>query len=224
MVTVHDKEIKTEEEKLTETKPEEAEAATPVENTEVLKEETVVPDIADESADIPSEDPLTSFKQRNEEELSYPNDAPKKNYMWPILFIFIIAIALLGGIFAYKQGLFKEVKVSVVTPSPTPTVTPEPTKVIDLTKYEIEIQNGSGIDGEASRQKLSLTAAGFTVSSVGNADNSDYTDTILKAKANVDKDFLAKLKTTLEASFTVKEEVLPDTALTPVIIILGTKI
>jgi len=40
----------------------------------------------------------------------------------------------------------------------------------------------------------------------------------------VDKDFLNKLKTVLENSFTVKEEELPVDALVPVTIILGQKI
>ncbi|MBF8249460.1 MAG: LytR protein [Candidatus Levybacteria bacterium] len=178
------------------------------------------------SSQTSTTDPLSDFKEKmvEEESLSSGN-APKKNYMWPILFIFILAIALMVGIFVYKQGIFKGVKVNVVTLSPTPTITPEPTKAIDLAQYEIEIQNGSGVEGEASRQKLSLTAEGFTISSVGNADNSDYTDTIIQAKKEVNKDFIVKLEGILGDSFTVGEtEVLSDDSSTPVIIILGTKL
>lgn len=202
------------------------------------KESVIVSDVVTETIEIaevpvsqtttqqaPTEDPLSDFKEKlNKEEFSAFDNAPKKNYMWPILFIFIAAVALLTGVFAYKQGVFKTAKIAVPTATPTPVVTPEPTKAPDLTKFEIEILNGSGVDGEAGRQRLSLTTEGFTVSSVGNADSSDYTDTIIRATAAVDKDFIAKLKSTLESSFTaVKEEVLSDDSPVPVTIILGTK-
>ncbi|OGH25083.1 MAG: hypothetical protein A3B47_03240 [Candidatus Levybacteria bacterium RIFCSPLOWO2_01_FULL_39_24] len=220
-----------------EAKPEEIKTASSAKGSGEPKEPVVISDVVTKTTenievvdDVPasrasSADALSDFKEKmiKEESLGSGN-TPKKNYMWPIFFIFIIAIALFVGIFIYKQGIFKGEKINVATSSPTPTITPEPTKTIDFTKYEIEILNGSGVDGEAGRQKTNLEAEGFTVSSVGNADNSDYTDTIIKAKKAVDKDFLNKLKTVLENSFTVKEEELPVDALVPVTIILGQKI
>jgi len=169
--------------------------------------------------------PLSEFKERmNKEELDLPFASEKKNYMWPILFIFIIAIALLAGIFAYKQGIFKKEKASVVSMTPAPAITVEPTKTVDLTKYEIEVQNGSEVSGEASRQKTSLEGAGFKISSIGNADNSDYTDTIIKAKKEVDKDFITKLKSFLSNTFTVGEtETLSEDSSASIVVIIGTK-
>lgn len=178
------------------------------------------------ASQTPAADPLGDFKEKMvQEEKQPPNNEPvKKNYMWPILFIFIVAIALLVGIFVYRQGIFKGGKASVVTLSPTPTIVPEPTKAIDLTQYEIEIQNGSEIDGEAGRQKINLEEEGFTVVSVGNADNSDYTDTIVKAKADAEKGFLDKLNSVLEKTFTLgSPEILPDDSTVSVIVVLGTQ-
>jgi len=151
------------------------------------------------------------------------NMPPKKNFMWPILFIFIIAVLLLGGIFIYKQGVNKNGKINVVTLSPTPASAPTPTKTeVDLSKYEIKILNGSGIDGEAGRQKANLETEGFTVSSIGNADNSEYAETVVQAKEIVGLDFLDKLKGTLEASFKIGEqEDLADDADSDVVIIIG---
>lgn len=196
------------------------------ETVEVVEE--VVPQTA--KSETPAEslsphDPLSDFKEKmNEEELSARDNAQKKNYMWPILLIFIIVILLLVGVFLYKSDTKIGSKVNVVTLSPTPTVTPEPTKTVDLTKYEIEIQNGSGVSGEASRQESNLKEEGFTISSIGNAGNSNYTDTIIKARETVDKDFIAKLKSVLENTFTVGEiEVLPDDSSAPVVVIIGTK-
>ena len=170
-------------------------------------------------------DPLTDFKEKMTEE-EYPNSdmSQKKNFMLPIFFVFIIALLLLGGIFVYKNNMKSE-KVNVVTLTPTPTVIPQPTKAADLTKYEIKILNGSEVSGEAGRQRTNLQAEGFTVSTVGNAAKSDYTDTIIQAKESVDKDFLDKLKSVLEESFVVGEmEELPEDSDSDVIVILGSQV
>jgi len=200
-----------------------------IENIKVIREpavqeakvEVMTPTEAPVSAD-----PLSNFKDKVNEELNMPDIPKRKNYMWPILLIFIIAIVLLVGIFVYKQGLLKKVTVTI-TPAatPAPAVTVEPKQaVVDLTKYEIEILNGSEVTGEAAKQKDGLEAAGFTVSSVGNADNSDYTDTIIKAKANVDSAFIAKLKNVLSNTFTVGPvQTLSSDAAVPVQVILGTQ-
>ncbi len=170
-----------------------------------------------------SPDPLAEFKEKMSEEES-SNIRPQKNFMWPILFVVFLALAMLGGIFIYKQGIVSRQKVNVVTLIPTPTLTPEPTKTVDLKKYKVKILNGGSISGEAGRQKDSLEAKGFTVSAIGNADNSDYTDTIIQAKEEVDKDFIAKLKSSLEETFTVGEiKALSDDASTPIVVVLGTK-
>lgn len=192
--------------------------------TETTERIEVIEEVAPEKA-TPETDPLTDFKEKmsEEEEASVSNMPPKKNYMWPILFIFIIALALLGGIFVYKNSTKSE-KVNVVTLSPTPTTMPTPTITVDLSKYPIEILNGSGVDGEAGREKANLEQEGFTVASVGNADNSDYTKTIIQAKATVSQAFLDKLKSVLEKSFVVGEgEELSEDEDSDVIVIIGSE-
>ncbi len=230
MADVHKVHKKNEEHKSEETKP-----AASAEGSGEPKEPVVVSDVITETTERieiveavspnepKSEDPLAGFKEKMSEEEHLPSDAPaKKNFMWPILFVFIIALVLLGGIFAYKNT--KTQKVNVVTLTPTPTLTPAPTKTVDLSKFPIKILNGSGISGEASRQKSSLEKEGFVVSSTGNADNSNYTDTIIQAKKEVDADFLDKLKSVLEKSFVLADaESLSETAPTPVVIIIGSK-
>ncbi len=198
----------------------------PTEGNEVIEEvvpESVKPETSAEP--LSPVNPLTDFKEKmNKEEMYSPFAPEKKNYMWPILLIFIIAIALLAGVFLYRQGIFKGGKENKVSVTPSPTIIPSPTKTIDLTKYTIEVQNGSEVAGEASRQKTSLESEGFTVSSIGNADKSDYTDTIIKAKKEVDKDYIAKLKNFLESAFTVGDtQVLSEDSSVPVIVIIGTK-
>lgn len=176
--------------------------------------------------DEPKSDPLTDFKEKMNEEEHPKSDIPqKKNFMWPILFVFLIALVLLSGIFIYKQSVNKDTKINVVSLSPQPSPSPEPTKAkIDLSKYEIKILNGSEVEGEAGRQKSNLESEGFTVSSVGNADDSNYKETIIQAKKEVDKDFLDKLKSVLQSSFTLGEiKELSDDSLMPIVIIIGSK-
>ena len=200
----------------------------PVVVSDVVTETTERIEVIEETTPDPSKsssDPLTDFKEKMTEEEENPisDMKPKKNFMWPILFVFIIALLMLGGIFIYKNNIKSE-KVNVVTLSPTPTIMPEPTKAIDFTKYEIKILNGSGVDGEASRQKENFEKEGFTISSVGNADSSEHTDTIIKAKEEIDKDFLDKLRSVLGSIFTLGEtEILSEDATTPIVVILGTK-
>lgn len=175
---------------------------------------------------LPVADPLSDFKEKmKEEEIAASDAKPAKNFMWPIIFIFIIALALLGGVFIYKQGVNKDGNINVVTLSPTPTFAPTPTKVkADLSKYEIEILNGTGIAGEAGRQKEVLEEKGFVISSIGNADNSNYTQTIIRTKKEVGEDFLDELKSVLGLSFKLSEnEELPDDAGSDVIVILGSE-
>lgn len=171
-----------------------------------------------------SSDPLAGFKEKLQQDSSSSIPA-KKNFMWPILFIFVIALAILGGVFIYKQGIIKTEKVNevVLTPAPIRTVSPTIAKV-DLSKYEVKILNGSETEGEAGRQKISLEEEGFTISAIGNATESDYTDTIIQAKKEVESAFLDELKKVLELSFSVgKQEELPDDADSDVVVIIGSK-
>ncbi len=148
----------------------------------------------------------------------------KKNLLLPIIFIVLLGIAVLGGLFIFRQNFSnkQKEKVNVVSLSPTPE---EPTpKTVDLSKYTISVLNGSEIDGAASNLKSDLEGAGFKVPSIGNADNSDYKETVIQAKENVDKDFLDKLTTTLEESFAVgKTEELDEDSETDIIVIIGSK-
>lgn len=199
--------------------------------TETTERIEVIEEVTPESEEkttiepAPAANPLTDFKEKMTEEEQISSFSPaKKNYMWPILFVVFLALAFLIGVFLYKQGTNKGTQVNVVTLSPSPTAIPEPTKTVDLSKYEIKILNGSEVEGEAGRQKNNLESEGFTVSSVGNAAKSDYTQTIIQAKKEVELGFLDKLKSALEKSFVVGEtEELPEDADSDVIVILGSE-
>lgn len=145
------------------------------------------------------------------------------------LFILIPGVlllgALLGGVYFYQKGVNLKLEIS---PSPKSTVTAtlspsaSPLATLDLTKFPINVQNGSGVVGGAGSAKDLLTKAGFEVSKTGNADNYDYTDTIIKITASVSAEFVAKLTTTLSGMYSVgKAQTLPDTSKDEVVVIIG---
>lgn len=123
--------------------------------------------------------------------------------------IFLLG-ALLGGIYFYQASLSNQKQVAGGTATPTPdytntivagTPTATPTVKLDLTKYPINVMNGSGISGQANVVKGLLTTAGFAVPKTGNAASYDFTKTVIKAKADVPAEFLTQLTTTLSKSY-----------------------
>ncbi len=137
-----------------------------------------------------------------------------------VLFFFVIAFlafvvglgGIAGGYYLLKSDTIDFSKISMpaipfltqATPTEEPTPTSEPTaKPVDLKAYTVRILNGSGVTGEAAKLKAVLTDAGFTVGETGNADNSDYTETVISAQTSVDQGYLKELTETLKKSYKV---------------------
>lgn len=143
--------------------------------------------------------------------------------------IFILG-AILGGVVFYQKG----VNTIKVEETPTPSISPDvtqsatpipsasPSATVDVSKFDIAIYNGSGTPGEAGKAKDILTAAGFSVTSTGNAATYDYTKTIIKAKSTVDASVIAKLKTALSATYSVGDsQTLTPSATTDIQVVVG---
>lgn len=157
-----------------------------------------------------------------------PPYAVEKKGFNPLLLIFIPGIlllgALLGGIYYYQKVVKTPEETPTPVPSFEPTVLPSatPSGKLDLTKYPVTIQNGSGIPGTAGSVKDLLTKAGFKVSGTGNADNYDYTDTIIKAGSSVPQEFVARLTSILSANYKVgSPQTLSGTSSDTVIVVVG---
>lgn len=156
----------------------------------------------------------------------------KTGKIWMLLFVMSIIIAIAAGIFIYKEGTIKmnlsnqsassssPSTISVPTNS-SPTATPTP-EVIDLSKYEIEVLNGSGIPGEAAKTKDVLEKEEFKVVSIGNADELDSQKTIIQSKKIVPRQYLDKLRSLLEKSYVLDETTeLSDDQKSDLIITIG---
>jgi len=120
-----------------------------------------------------------------------------------ILIIFIvvpIGFLAFGGFLYFSNNfntdfLKKEPEKTIKLPQASPT----PTEAeVDKEAYEIEVQNGSGIAGEGARVKEILEKAGFKTGAVGNADNSNYTDTIITVNNEIPEGFIEELTKVLE--------------------------
>jgi hypothetical protein len=188
--------------KITEDIPQSAEKSTEVQEDLTKAPEETVPT---EEVNKPQEE---KSQEENSPEKSEPvmSIAEKNSGTNPLIIIipgiFLLG-ALLGGIFFYQRG------ISGGEPTPTPdysnTFTPSPTTVseitLDLTKYPINVKNGSGVSGQAGVVKDLLVTAGFMVSGTGNATSYDFTKTVIKTKADVPEEFLTKLSEALSKGY-----------------------
>lgn len=111
-----------------------------------------------------------------------------------------------------------------LTPMPTPTATPTPVPV-NLKQFSIEVLNGSGITGQAAKAQSALTTDGYSVSSTGNAANSNFTTTEIAAKKSVDSAYITKLEQDLGKTYVVNTTIqtLSDTNTTDVTVTLGSQ-
>jgi hypothetical protein len=196
-------------EPLEETAPAET-AAAPV--VETKPEVTAKPEPVVESEPPKVEEkPAEEAKVVSEVESTKPETVVKStNGTNPLIIIIpgvLLLGALLGGIVFYQRGISSEETI-VSTPTPNyenTTASPSPSAtagaVLDLSKYPINVKNGSGISGQASVVKDLLVTAGFTVSGTGNAESYDFTKTVIKAKADVPDAFLTQLSTALSKNY-----------------------
>lgn len=163
---------------------------------------------------------------------SYSNSmssGPKKSAnKW--LFI-LIGLLLIGGlgVFLFTRsngeveptpspsfGVIPVEDGPVATTAATPTSAP-----VDKASIKIEIQNGTGVPGEAAFLQNKLKALGYTDISVGNASSTDYTDTTVTFAKDTPLSVQDELKKELESIY--KKVVLKtsSTQSTDVVIITG---
>lgn len=153
---------------------------------------------------------------------------PKKFIYVVIFLVILVGFFLTRNLFS---GSNKEKQVASSTPTPTefqfPTDTPAPSVSptlaegsptisptaktvnpidsltgLDRSTLSVEVQNGSGEAGVASKGSTVLKGFGYRVASTGNADNFNYENTTVKVKATK-SNFLALLKKDLGFSYTV---------------------
>lgn len=168
--------------------------------------------------------------EEKEEEQEEETNEPKKSRkaLWINLFIVFIGSFLIVTFFLFlRQKKIDEIKqLEANTPTPTVAVSSSPTQVpVDISKYTISVLNGSGKAGEAAKAKTLLVGEDYTVETVGNASESTYEETLIKAKKSVPSAFIDALKKSLESSYVLDPIVaeFADTKNTDVEIIIGSE-
>jgi len=145
------------------------------------------------------------------------DEAPQKEVVFrlnkTLLFgigAFLLVFVLIGiGSFVYTNVMQREVEPSPTPVAVSPSPTPEPSP--DLTTYKIQVLNGTATAGLAGETGDELESVGFTEVAAGNADGSDYEETIIAVKKEVPESVRAVLVSTLSAyQITVDESLAED--------------
>lgn len=115
-------------------------------------------------------------------EVGFPLSQPKPKVKMNKWFLIVIGLLILGGggVYFFTRGAGEEIPtptpnvggIATSTPAPTPTATPA-----DKSTVKIEVQNGTGVTGEAAYLQGVLKNLGYTNVEVGNAEDQDQTKT-----------------------------------------------
>ena len=183
---------------------------------------------ADEELPEANKDNDSSDSEGEEDEISIvQSDSLFSRSIGPILIGIVVGVLTAGSIIFFYNSRNN----LALGPTPTPTEavsqTPEPTStpsiIDDLALYDIIVLNGSGTSGEAARIESLLEDKGFSVLDVGNAANSNFTDTIIQTKEGVPQTFIDKLESVLSETYTVEvnDILLDEDEESDVIVIIG---
>lgn len=225
-------EVEATEEELAESTPKEEK---PVWVTEEAETDTVPKDQLPESDPVELETPPTQMAEHSPktvpESIFGPTSAepPKssKKLFWILIVVFTLLGILAGGVGIYLQNRSGgESGTTLPTPSPEVSPEPSPTPLVELDRSDITVQvlNGSGVSGAASKAKDYLEDLGYSVSNIGNADSSDFESTQISLKADAEK-YESLLRSDLEEEYTVSSnvEALDEDSDYDVVITLGSE-
>jgi uncharacterized protein YxeA len=155
-----------------------------------------------------------------------PVGAPKgKISKKAIIGVIILIVFIIAGFFIFKgKGTPEE------SPLPSPVVrgetaatqTPTPTpEAVDKSKISVEIQNGTGITGEAAYLKDTLKSLGYADFKVGNASSTDNITTSVTFAKDVPSSAQTEIANKLKEVYKEVDVKTSGTATTDVLVITG---
>jgi len=220
------------------------ETSTPVEKTEVesaSKEETVEkPSDSDAAVESPASATEPETEEPAEKEVAEPEEkdeadesdsdeeeeeekkpAVNKKLIIILLVVIVVGGLVVGGTLYFKSRVEKtpggETSSAAVT---TPTPTPEP-ETVALEDYLVQVQNGSGIAGEAGVVKGLLETQGFEEVDTANAASYDFTDTEVSMKKDVPSGVFDEIEKALKDYTVVKKDDLSDSSEFDIVVTVG---
>jgi sorbitol-specific phosphotransferase system component IIA len=158
-------------------------------------------------------------------------DEPKKSFKWPLIYFILFLAGMIAGFVVFDQlsqrtGGNPPIRIGTSAPTPTKVPAATPTEEpLDLSKYTIMLENGSGTAGVAAGLQTQLEDADFNVVEIGNADNSNYEETVIQVKNGTNTEFLDALREELEKTYVVSKdtEELPDSEEFDAVVIIGSQ-
>lgn len=163
-------------------------------------------------------------------EVGFPMAQPKPKGKINKLVIFALVLLFLvgGGIFLFSRGSKEDTGeisptptvegFSDVTSTPTATATP-----VDKSDVSIEIQNGTGITGEAAYLQGILKSMGFSDIKVGNAGDTNHETTTVTFAKSLSSAIVDEITKKLESTYKDVETKTSSTQKTDVLIVTGLK-
>ena len=162
-----------------------------------------------QTQEIPQENPVAPSN------VSFPTvgQPQKSNGAKTLLIVGVLILVGILGFVIYKSAAKKNDETlteptpfdNSITPSDnqvtaTPVATAAPVKT-DKTKIKIQVQNGTGITGEASYLQTQLKGLGYTAVSVGNSTSQNLTATSVSFASTVPSDVVNELTTELNTVY-----------------------
>jgi hypothetical protein len=184
-----------------------------------------------EEAQNQSQEMSETTSQREENKVSFPTvGEPKKSGGAKTLLIIgiLILVGILGYVI-YRSASGKGEEVIEPTPfenevsetaSPT-TPTSSPSATVDKSKYKIQIQNGTGITGEAAYLEGILKGLGYTNITVGNAATQNAVDTQVSFSNTVPSSVVTEITAKLESIYQSVKTVNSTSTTYDIVIITG---
>lgn len=210
---------KTEPERTGEAEKTEAVVSVPPVSTEPAVSPEISPPVAVDPVPNPAVNPespqiIVNTTASDQQVYTAGDDGSSKKKILSVVTVALLVVGLaVGGYFLYANFLgtspgTPDATVSVVEPSPPPVPAGEtqPEESLDLTKFPVEVRNGTEKKGEAVKLKEALEADGFVVSKVGNAADSDHLLTEIAVGMDVPQNFIDKLKEVLSKSYQLATE------------------
>lgn len=153
-----------------------------------------------QEAEVQEEVEKVEEKPESSPEVGFPLTPKSKEKSSKAGLIILIVVALLGiGIFFLtKRAGEKEIaptETPTVTSSPVPTASATP---VDRAEVSIEVQNGTGISGEAAYLQGQLRSLGYTDITVGNASSQDNESTTVTFKSGLNQQVIDELTAKLK--------------------------
>lgn len=176
--------------------------------------------------------------QPQEDKVSFPTvgNEKKNGGAKTILIIGILVLVGILGYVIYKSASSKNEQENLeenvpynnlVTPGPEETVAPAATPVsspaasVDKEKLKIQVQNGTGITGEAAYLQNILEELGFTNIAVGNAAAQDNEETQVSFSSSVPTSVVTEVTNKLNTTYQTVTKVSSTSTSYDIVIITG---